>query len=364
MMSMAEPDFPPLRIAQVAPLRVSVPPVDYGGTQRIVHLLTEELVRRGHQVTLFASGDSQTSGCLRPISESSLYEAMRTGKAVTPELYQLSGVTEAIRDARSFDLIHCQLGCLPVPLNSLSPVPLLHSAPLPFGADDLWLLARYPDVPLTCRSYRQIAGVPPARRDRIRVVYNGCDFSRYQVAERPGRYLAFLGRMAWEKNAEGAIAIARQAGMPILLAGEPRAELDRAYFEQSVKPLIDGKDVVWIGPVDDGQKNEFFQDAAALVFPIRWDEPFGIVMIEAMACGVPVLASNRGSVSEVVEPGKTGYYADTLDELAMLIPRVLELDRRAVRQHAMRRFSHTVMAGEYLRVYAALLGIEEKQGSR
>jgi glycosyltransferase involved in cell wall biosynthesis len=348
---MAGPDLPPLRVAQVAPLWVSIPPVDYGGTERIVHLLTEELVRRGHHVTLFASGDSRTGAHLRPISEGAAYGKKNTA---SPKVYQLSGVAEAIRDARSFDLIHCHLECLTVSLSALCPVPVLHSIQSPLQADDLWMLRRYPDVIVTAVSYRQTAAATAARREHIRVVYNSCDFSKYQVSENPGRYLVFLGRMAWEKNAEGAIAIARQAGMPIRLAGEPRGKLDRAYFEQSVKPLIDGKDVVWIGPVDDRQKNELFQDAAALLFPIRWEEPFGIVMIEAMACGVPVLACNRGSVSEVVESGKTGYYADTLDELAKLVPHVLELDRRAVRQHAVRRFSHTVMVDKYLGVYASL----------
>jgi glycosyltransferase involved in cell wall biosynthesis len=262
---------------------------------------------------------------------------------------------EAIREGDSFDVIHSHLGCFSIPFSSLSRTPVLHTLPSPLGDDDLWMLGRYPDVVVTSRSRRQVAAAPLARRDRIPVIYNGCDVDGCEVSTLPGRYLAFLGRMAWQKSPVDAIAIAKKAGMPIVLAGEAWYAEEQDYFQQQVRPLIDGNNVVHIGPVTDLQKKEFLKNAAALLFPIRGDEAFGIVMIEAMACGVPVIARNLGAVSEVVDPGLTGFYGDDVDTLVSLVPAALALDRRAIREHARQRFSLQRMVDQYVEVYESLL---------
>jgi glycosyltransferase involved in cell wall biosynthesis len=343
-----------LRIAQVAPLGVSVPPVTYGGTQRIVYLLTEELVRRGYDVTLFASGDSTTSARFRAVCEAGLAAGIISGEVWFRHYYSLSAAAETLRDAGSFDVIHCHLGAISIPLGALSRTPLLHTLPGPLCADDLWMLQRHPEAAVTARSQRQIADLAPDRRKKIQVVYNGCDFGSYNLSVSPGRYLAFLGRMAPEKSPLDAIHIARKVGLPIVLAGEPWSPQGKVYYDAEIRPLIDGKQVIHIGPVNDAQKNEFFRNAAALLFPIRCEEAFGNVMIEAMACGVPVVACNRGAVSEVIDFGKTGFFADSASELPPLVLRALSLDRASVREHARRRFTHQRMVDEYVRLYERL----------
>ena len=344
----------PLRIAQVAPVWARVPPVTYGGTERIVYHLTEELVRRGHDVTLFASGDSLTSARLRPCCELNLFDGIAKGEVFRPEFYTLKNLADAVRDADSFDIIHCHLGCFSLPFSRLTGTPVLHTLPSVLGVDELWMLQQYPEAPVIARSHRQIADVSPERRGGIRVIYNGHDFDAYEVSEEPGRYLAFLGRMAWEKSPLDAIQIAKKAEMPIVLAGEPWYEGEHEYFAEYVEPHIDGKDVVYLGAVNDAQKRDFLKRASALLFPIQYEEPLGNVMIEAMACGVPVVARNMGSVSEVVDPGRTGFYADAVEDLPALVREALLLDRKAVRDHARRRFSRSRMADDYLRVYETL----------
>ncbi|HYM11090.1 MAG TPA: glycosyltransferase family 4 protein [Bryobacterales bacterium] len=343
-----------LRIAEVAPLGVSVPPVTYGGTQRIVHFLTEELVRRGHDVTLFASGDSKTSAKLRVVRKRSLLPDINAGKVRRPDFYAVHSIGEALREAGSFDIIHCHLGPWSLPFHGLSPTPLLHTLPGLVYEDDLWMLRRYPEATVIARSRRQVAGLD-GHCPNIRVIYNGCDFEAYEFSPGPVRYLAFLGRMAWEKNPLDAIAIAGQVGLPIVLAGEPKNEYEQDYFAEQIEPMIDGKNVIHIGEVTDAQKNELFRNAGALLFPVLVEEAFGIVMIEAMACGTPVVAYNRGAVSEVVDYGKTGFYADAVEELPALVTRALSLDRQTVRRHARQRFNQQRMADEYIQVYESLV---------
>jgi glycosyltransferase involved in cell wall biosynthesis len=343
-----------LRIAEVAPLGVSVPPVTYGGTQRAVHFLTEELVRRGHDVTLFASGDSQTSAKLRVVRKRSVQPDIDAGTVQRPEFYAVHSVGEALREAGSFDIIHCHLGPWSLPFHGFSTTPLLHTLPGVVYEDDLWMLRRYAEAPVIARSRRQVAGLN-GECPNIRVIYNGCDFDAYEFSPGPVRHLAFLGRMAWEKNPLDAIAIAGQVGLPIVLAGEPQSEYEEAYFAEQIKPMIDGKNVIHIGEVTDAQKSELFRNAGALLFPVLIEEAFGNVMIEAMACGTPVVACNRGAVSEVVDYGTTGFYADSVEELPELVIQALSLDRQTVRQHARQRFNQQRMADEYIQVYESLV---------
>lgn len=343
-----------LRVAQVAPLYTRVPPSTYGGTERIIHGLTEELVRRGHDVTLFAAAGSQTSARLRVARKEPLYETWPR-ENWRAEFPHVAAMIEALRHSSRFDIIHFHLGSLSVPLSAIAPIPTLHSLPSPVYPDEAATLLQFPKARVTARSRAQVERLPKPRRRFIDIVYNGCDFDFYTLAPGPGRYLAFLGRMGEEKNPLGAIRIAQAAGMPLVLAGSPVEPRDHEYFEARIRPLIDGRSVTWVGPVNDLEKRGLLRDAAALLFPIQWDEAFGIVMIEAMACGVPVLALECGSVSEVVDAGVTGFYADTMNGLIDLVPRALELDRRGVRDHARGRFSLELMADAYLHVYESVM---------
>ncbi|MEK6710567.1 MAG: glycosyltransferase family 4 protein [Nitrospinota bacterium] len=346
-----------LRIAQIAPLWASVPPVNYGGTEAVIHLLTEELVRRGHEVTLFASGDSRTSARLRSGCDENLVDAMARGDAWTYDGYANANLAEAIHGAESFDVINCHMGCQAVPIGTLSKTPVVHRINSALTPDDLWILGRYPDVPIIAQTRSQIASVPSGSRQSFRVIPNGLDFGAFEPSFRPGEYLAFLGRMSPLKNPLDAILIAREAGLPIVLAGAPENQEEEAYFAGKIRPLLDGRHAASIGRVNHAQKNEFLKNAAALLFPVQWEEPFGNVMVEAMACGTPVVACNRGAVGEVVDFGKTGFYGDSAGALARLVPRALALDRAAVRARALKRFSHTRMVDEYLEVYHSLSGV-------
>lgn len=364
--AMNPPTAPPdvLRIAQVAPLWARVPPIDYGGTELRVSWLTEELVARGHHVTLFASGDSQTRAKLQPITSRNLMDIMAAGSAYHYAHYANASLAEAIRRRDAYDLIHCHSELEHTPFGLLAGIPFIYSLRTALSIDDIWLLQRYPEITFVAMSRSQIREIPDERRRTIPVIYNGCRFEDDPPLQEPGAYLVFLGRMGVHKNPKGAIDIARAMGMPIVLAGVPQDRDERAYFEREIRPLIDGTDVQYIGPVDRAQKTALLRHAAALLFPIQWEEPFGIVMIEAMACGVPVLACNRGSVAEVIDPGITGFYADSVEELATFAPSALRLDRRHIYEHAKQRFSHIRMVDEYTQLYQTMISVQKNYTSR
>lgn len=353
---MTESQANKLRIAQVAPLWASIPPNAYGGMEMMVHLLTEELIRRGHHVTLFAAGDSKTSARLKYIYDTNLLNSMSRGEAYHYEYYGNANFAAALEQSGSFDVVHCQGMPSQIPYGKFAKCPVLFTIRTVVTVDDVWLFSQYPDVPIVAISKSQVRNVPDQRQHKIRVIYNGCDFDSFKALAKRGQYLAFLGRIAPHKNPLEAIHIAERVGLPIVLAGRPQMREDSVYFREKIQPLIDGRRVRHIGSVNHQQKEELLRNAAALLFPVRWEEPFGNIMTESMACGTPVVARRMGSVPEVVDPGITGYYGDTVEELCELVPQALRLDREGVREHARLRFSHRRMADEYLTVYRSLLG--------
>jgi glycosyltransferase involved in cell wall biosynthesis len=344
----------PLRIAQIAPLWTRIPPQNYGGIELLMKLLVDELSERGHNVTLFASADCETRGTLYPVCESNLTDLTSRGAAYCYEYYTNSMMAELLRNAHQFDIIHYHLSSAWLPLASATSTPGLFSIHTGITCDDEWVFQRWPKIAVNGISQHQMRAATRSLNRNFPVVYNGCDFSAYSHNPAPGSYLAFLGRMSPQKNPLGAIDVARAAGLPIVLAGQPQNASEQQYFSQKIQPLIDGQSVRWIGPVDHPAKNEFLRNASALIFPIQWDEPFGLVMIEAMACGTPVIALQRGSVSEVVDSGITGFHANSLDAMIPLIPQALQLDRSRVRNHAEARFGFRKMVDGYLELYRSL----------
>ena len=341
-----------MKIAQVAPLIESVPPRLYGGTERIVSYLTEELVRLGHDVTLFASGDSITSAELVPCCT----RALRLDPAVRDTIPHFLLMIDKVRErADEFDIIHFHIDLFQFPLfRSLAGRTLttLH------GRQDLPDLkpfySRFGEMPLVSISNDQRKPLPHA--NFVSTIHHGLPADLHQPSFGQGSYLAFLGRISPEKRADRAIRIARAAGIPLKIAAKVD-KVDEDYFRNDILPLIDGPGVEFIGEINEREKAKFLGEAAALVFPIDWPEPFGLVMIEAMACGTPVLAFRCGSVSEVIEEGLTGRVVENEEEAIAALPAILSYDRRAVRQRFEERFSAGRMATDYISTYRDLLAI-------
>jgi glycosyltransferase involved in cell wall biosynthesis len=339
-----------LRIAQVAPLSESVPPKLYGGTERVVSTLTEELVRQGHDVTLFASGDSRTSATLvAPVPR-----ALRLSKCVDPLALHLLLVEQVAQRADEFDIIHFHTAPLHFSIARRLTVP--HVTTL-HGRLDLPELAslynEFNDIPFVSVSDAQRAPLP--RQNWIGTVHHGLPNRELQFGTGSGGYLAFLGRISPEKRVDRAIAIAKACGCPLKIAAKVDPA-DERYFEREIKPLLDHPLVEYCGEISERQKGEFLGGATALLFPIDWPEPFGLVMIESLACGTPVVAIRGGSVQEVLEHGVSGFICDNLDEAIDATRRIHTLDRRACRRAFERRFSATRMAEEYVRLYRRLAG--------
>jgi glycosyltransferase involved in cell wall biosynthesis len=341
-----------MNIAQVAPLYESVPPQLYGGTERVVSYLTEELVRQGHQVTLFASGDSVTQARLVGVCARSL---RLDPQCVDQLAHHIVLLEQVFRQASAFDLIHFHIDYLHFPLSVRQHIPTVTTLHGRLDLPDLVPLYKmFPSMPLVSISDAQRAPLPWV--NWLGTVYHGLPEDLYTFQETPGTYLAFLGRIAPEKGVDQAIAIAQQVGMPLKIAAKvDRA--DRDYFREVVRPLLRHNSLVeHIGEVGGDDKDAFLGEAYALLFPIDWPEPFGLVMIEAMACGTPVIAYPRGSVPEVLEDGVTGWIVEGIEEAVQAVERVPALSRARCRQVFEERFSASRMAQDYLRIYTELLG--------
>jgi glycosyltransferase involved in cell wall biosynthesis len=338
-----------MRIAQVAPLAESVPPKLYGGTERVISWLVEELVALGHDVTLFASGDSMTSAKLRPVWP----RALRLGRARTDPAAAQALLLDAIaREAAAFDVIHCHIDWLHLPLLRRQEAPFVTTSHGRLDIPGLSSVVRcFPEAPFISISNSQRTPLPEA--NWLGTVYHGLPADSLRARFDAGSYLAFLGRLTPDKGPEIAIRIARAAQMPLRIAAKiPRGET--RYFKEQLEPMIDGEQIQLIGEVNDRAKEDFLADAAALLFPIDWPEPFGLVMIEAMACGTPVIAFGRGSVPEVIDDGTTGFIVENEAGALEAIKRLKDLDRRRVRHVFERRFTSRRMAQDYLRHYQSL----------
>ena len=344
-----------LRIAQVSPLWTAIPPRNYGGIELLMKLLIDDLVARGHDVTLFSSADCHTAAKLHPVCDANLCDLIADKKAFCFEYFANSMMAEVLQHAHEFDVIHYHLSSAWVPIAATSRTPGLFTLHTTTLYDDEWVFRKWPTVTVAGISQWQMRGPELSVGRKFPVVYNGCDFDAYEPCYEPGKYLVYLGRMAREKNPLEAIRIARALDLPLILAGRPQNGAEERYFAEEVKHLIDGEQIRWIGPVDHPQKHELLRHASALLFPVQWDEPFGLVMIEAMACGTPVVAHRRGSVEEVVDDGITGYHSADMEELVELVPRALALDRREVREHAENRFRYQRMVDDYLALYRSLV---------
>jgi glycosyltransferase involved in cell wall biosynthesis len=342
-----------MRIAQVAPLYESVPPRLYGGTERIVSYLTEGLVSRGHQVTLFASGESVTSAQLVAARPRALRLDPGLQSVIAAHLAMLH---EVRRRADEFDIIHLHLShFIHFPVLSdvaaktvTTPHGRLDYADLP-GAYACW-----PFFPMISISIRQRRPLGDARW--VGNVYHGLPLELYP--RRPpgrGEYLAFLGRMSRDKRPDRAIEIARHAGMQLKMAAKIEGD-DEAYYRETIEPLL-GDDVEFVGEVDDAAKTDFLSNAAALLFPIDWPEPFGLVVIEAMAFGVPLVVWREGAMPEIVDEGETGFVVDSIEAAVEAVAKCKELDRNHVRQVFERRFSAERMVSDYEAIYGALTGV-------
>ena len=338
-----------MKIAQVAPLTERVPPKYYGGTERVVSYLTEELVRQGHEVTLFASGDAITQARL----VAACPRALRLDEqCVDPWAHQVVLLEHVFRQAYAFDVLHFHIDYWHFPLSARQATPHVTTLHGRLDLPDLVpVYQTFPTMPVISISAAQRTPLPGLNWQGT--VHHGLPDDCYTFHATPGTYLAFLGRIAPEKGVDQAIAIAQRAGMPLQIAAKVD-RVDRAYFQEVIQPLLADPLIQHIGEIGEDQKNTFLGEAYALLFPIEWPEPFGLVMIEALACGTPVIAYCRGSVPEVLEDGVTGWIVAGLEEAVQAVARVPLLSRARCRQVFQERFSAARMAREYLRIYQQL----------
>jgi glycosyltransferase involved in cell wall biosynthesis len=339
-----------MRIAQVAPLFEAVPPTLYGGTERVISWLTEELVALGHDVTLFASGDSITSAKLEPMWPRAL---RLDGSVREPGSLHITMLERVFRRSSEFDLLHFHLDYFPFSLFQRQSTAFLTTLHGRLDLPELQpVFQTFSSLPLVSISDSQRRPVPNA--NWVRTIHHGLPENLLNPREVEPSYLAFLGRISPEKRVDRAIQIASRCGVPLKIAAKVDAA-DRDYFEENIRQYLAGDGVEFVGEINDAQKSDFLSGAQALIVPIDWPEPFGLVMIEAMACGTPVIAFNRGSVSEIIEEGVTGFIVEDETSAVGAVRRLSQLSRPLIRKRFEERFTATRMARDYLDVYGGLI---------
>jgi glycosyltransferase involved in cell wall biosynthesis len=339
-----------MKIAQVAPLYEAVPPSLYGGTERVIHYLTEELVKEGHEVTLFASGDSVTHARLiAPVKQ-----ALRLDAAcVDPLAHHIVQVEEVIRRSHQFDIIHFHTDYLHFPLSARCDTPCVTTLHGRLDIPDLQSVYRqFPQQPVISISNSQRTPLPTA--NWIGTVYHGLPAHLHPLQQEAGEYLAFIGRISPEKGLDRAIDIAIQTNCPLKIAAKID-RVDQHYYEKQIAHLMDHPLIEFVGEINETQKTSFLGNAKALLFPIDWAEPFGLVMIEAMSCGTPVIAFKNGSVPEVIQNGVTGFIVESVPQAIAAIAKLPHLSRPAIRRVFEKRFTAARMAADYLQLYRLVI---------
>lgn len=353
-----------LKIAQIAPLWFPVPPKGYGGTELVVSKLTENLIKRGHKVTLFASGNSKTKGKLISVVKNDL---RRLGVPYLFDSYSILNLIEAFSRAKEFDILHTHIDVYDPIFRFRSPVPTITTLHNPFWPkakkkSGQWyayqgrvlLYNRFPRLPYIAisNSYRKQC---PAKIKFIKTIYHGVDPKLLKFNPKGGNYLAWIGRFSPNKGTHIAIRIARKLNLKLLIAGKAVSPEDKEYFSQKIKPFLTRK-IQFIGELKtDKEKSEFLGKAKAFLYPLQWEEPFGITMIEAQACGTPVIAFDRGSVSEVVKDKKTGFVLESEKEMVEAIKHIFEIDRKECRKFFEQKFTVQKMTDDYEKIYYSLL---------
>lgn len=339
-----------MKIAQISPLWETVPPATYGGTELVVSRLTDELVRRGHEVTLFASGDSQTLAHL----EAGHPCALRFDASIKEHvMYEVLNPSKVYQRASEFDIIHSHVGIWSLSMASMVSTPTVHTLHGTFTADNSKVFRHY-----HTQNYISISNSQRLLNiNYVDTVYNGISVEQFPFFEKPQEppYLAFLGRFSPEKGPQHAIKIAKESGWHLKMAGKVDV-VDKKFFEQEIAPHIDGKQIEFLGELNHVEKAAFLGNASVTLFPITWCEPFGLVMAESMATGTPVIGINMGSVPEVISHGETGFVCQTYEEMGKMIPKALELNRQRCREYVEDRFSVARMVDGYEAVYERIVG--------
>ena len=339
-----------MKIAQVAPLYESVPPKMYGGTERVVSNLTEALVQGGHDVTLFASGDSQTAARLVPCCPKAL--RLNSHECTDQLAHHFVMLEEVMQRAEQFDIIHFHIDYMHFPLSKLAALPQVTTLHGRLDSPDLAPLYRkYKSMPLISISLNQRKPLPWAHW--IGNVYHGLPKDLLPFANGGGKYLAFLGRISPEKRVDRAIEIARRAGMPLKIAAKVDPA-DRVYYEREIKPLLNAPGIEFIGEINEQEKGAFLGNAYAYLFPIDWPEPFGLTMIESMACGTPTIAFRCGSVPEIIRDRVSGYIVDSIEQAVRAVEQAAAINRAACRAEFEERFSAGRMARDYVKLYESI----------
>lgn len=346
-----------MKIAQIAPIIERVPAKKYGGTERVVATLTEGLVRMGHDVTLFASGDSVTTAKLKAFYPTSLRASNEQDIYNPLHVASIRHLTEAYKSFADFDVIHdhtMQNSPLSLMFANVVPTPVVMTLHGPIREQDVTALKNFSKPGIVTISHDQARAMPPGFMTQT--VYNGLDMRHYPFANVGGNYLLFVGRIAEQKGVHNAIAVAQALDLPLVIAGKLDicvAE-DIAYFQQAIKPHLTNR-IRWVGEVEDSVRNRLMANAKVFLHPITWPEPFGLTLIESMACGTPVIAIGKGSIPELIQDGKTGFVVDTVDQMIAAVNKINQIDRAMCRDYALTAFRSERMVEGYVRFYQAVI---------